>query len=249
MARLILENIVAENRLDKIRIIDVDNYVIGGQPTDDVDGAFTSSESARDLACTAKYTLDELLKLATGFDDHSGLIDTLWNSLRLANPVGMLGNSFDTKVFNKMWLSLNGEYISHAAYPILYDYLLTLDYKPNAQQLIQLPDARALVFRSQNKGRFTGVDEIAIGQYQADATQKITGKSGASVRYVGYPSTGVFYDEVTAAAGAAGAGNGVYFSNFDNSRVARTALEERVKAIGVHAQIFIGFPDKLEVSA
>lgn len=252
MARLLLENIVAENRLDKIRIIDVDNYVVGGQPNDDIDGAFTTSESARDLACTAKYTLDELLKLANGFNDHSSLIDSLWNSLKLANPVGMLGNSFDAKVFNSMWLSLNGEYIAHANYPILYDYLLSLDYKPNAQQLIQLPDARALVMRSQNKGRFTGVDEILLGQYQADATQKVLGEQFYVVlNMFDPPKSGALYvkDGSVGNYGSGTAGGATRTLTFDNSRSARTALEERVKAIGVHAQIFTGFPEKLEVSA
>lgn len=246
MARLLLENIVAENRLDKIRIIDVNNYVIGGQPTDDIDGAFTSSESARDLACTAKYTLDELVKLANDYD-------AIWNKLKLANPVGMLGNSFDVKVFNNMWLSLNGEYISHSTYPILYDYLLGLDYKPNAQQLIQLPDARALVFRSQNKGRFSDVTEIGIGQYQSDATQKLVGTltaiymgNGSTGQTSGPLQSGVAGNFVGVTAGTAQSAANI---NFDNSRVARTALEERVKAIGVHAQIFIGFSEKLEVLA
>lgn len=167
----------------------------------------------------------------------------LYAKLRLACPVGLLGSSVDVKPFNNHWLSLTGELIARSDYPLLYDYFLGLDYKPDSQQLIKLPDARGLVFRSQNKGRFTDVTEIGIGAYQADATQKVTGKSGASVRFVGYPSTGVFYDEVTVAAGAAGGGNGVYFSNFDNSRAARTALEERVKSLGTNAQIFIGLED------
>ena len=192
---------------------------------------------------------EQLIKAINVLINHSSI--NLWDKLKLACPVGMLGNSFDAKVFNNHWLSLNGEYISRVNYPLLYDYFIGLGYAPNAQQLIQLPDARALVMRSQNKGRFSDVTEIELSKYQSDATQKIAGHIGAvQIGQSGLPAGGAFnkstwtglYGQYQSLSTPT-TGNGIFSQYFDNSAVARTALEERVKSIGVHAQIFIGFGD------
>lgn len=258
----VLKNIVSENKLDKIRLLEPDHYVIGGQPVGEWDVP-NDNNAHYDLACTAQFALDAIENLTNGLADHNSdsaahkdirdLIALLWTNIKLANPVGMLSNSVDTKVFNSMWLSLNGEYISRANYTPLYDYLLGLGYVPNAQQLIQLPDARGLVLRSQNKGRFPDVTEIAIGKYQADATQKVYGTfTDISVASQALNATGAFalsqvFNENMVDTGVSREHWRAYF-NFDNSRVARIALEERVKSLGTHAQIFVGFPDKLEVT-
>lgn len=238
-----LKNVVSENRVEKIRLIDPEHYVIGGQPVGDWNTP-NDNNAHYDLACTAAYALAEIEKLRT----HN---DRLYEKLKLANPVGMLGNSFDTKVFNHHWLSLNGEWIARNDYPLLYDYLLGLGYKPSAQQLIQLPDARGLVFRSQNKGRFSDVAEIGLGQYQADATQRVVGTNNWQFMLGGGSINGAFtpgnhsgyHGMITVSASS---GQGAIGITFDNSRVVRTALEERVKAIGMHAQIFVGFGEIIE---
>ena len=189
---------------------------------------------------------EQLIKAINVLINHSSI--NLWDKLKLACPVGMLGNSFDAKVFNNHWLSLNGEYISRVNYPLLYDYFIGLGYAPNAQQLIQLPDARALVMRSQNKGRFSDVAEIDLGKYQADATQRVSGVNNWQFMLGGGAVNGPFgagnhsgYHGTFSTSTATG--QGAIGISFDNSRVVRTAAEERVKATGAHFQIFAGVED------
>lgn len=57
MAREFLKNIKSENRLEKIRLIMKDDYVIGGQPTDG-DAYFNSNTPFLDIACTMKFSID-----------------------------------------------------------------------------------------------------------------------------------------------------------------------------------------------
>lgn len=59
MSREYLENIKSENRLERIRLIQTNDPVIGGQPTDNGD-EFTSNTPLLDLACTMKFALDEI---------------------------------------------------------------------------------------------------------------------------------------------------------------------------------------------
>ena len=175
----------------------------------------------------------------------TGLTD-IYAKLRLACPVGMLGSSVDVKPFNDHWLPLTGELIARNDYTPLYDYLLGLGYKPDSQQLIKLPDARGLVFRSQNKSRFTDVTEVGIGEYQADATQKVVGEQlYVLLNAFTVPNSGaLFVKDGAAGAYGSGANSGATRTlTFDNSRVARVALEERVKSLGTNAQIFIGLKD------
>ena len=163
-------------------------------------------------------------------------------------PVGTILSSFDPAPFNKYFLSLNGELISAATRPLLHAKLKSLGFVEDGQGLIKLPDMRGTVQRAQNKGRFTGVDEILLGQYQADATQKVYGAfTDISVATPALSATGAFalahvFNESTVDTGVSREHVRAYF-NFDNSRVARIALEERVKATGAHFQIFAGVED------
>ena len=59
MSREYLENIKSENRLERIRLIQTNDLVIGGQPSDNED-EFTSNTPLLDLACTMKFALDEI---------------------------------------------------------------------------------------------------------------------------------------------------------------------------------------------
>ena len=67
MSREYLENIKSENRLERIRLIQTSDPVIGGQPSDNED-EFTSNTPLLDIACTMKFALDEIEKNKTGAD-------------------------------------------------------------------------------------------------------------------------------------------------------------------------------------
>lgn len=67
MSREYLENIKSENRLERIRLIQTSDPVIGGQPSDNED-EFTSNTPLLDIACTMKYAVDEIEKNKTGVD-------------------------------------------------------------------------------------------------------------------------------------------------------------------------------------
>ena len=162
-------------------------------------------------------------------------------------PVGTILSSFDPAPFNKYFLSLNGELISAATRPLLHAKLKSLGFVEDGQGLIKLPDMRGTVQRAQNKGRFTGVDEILLGQYQADATQKVLGEQFYVMLYMFEArTTGALFvkDGSVGYHNAHGTGSGATRTlNFDNSRSVRTAAEERVKATGAHFQIFAGVED------
>ena len=163
-------------------------------------------------------------------------------------PVGTILSSFDPAPFNKYFLSLNGELISAATRPLLHAKLKSLGFAEDGQGLIKLPDMRGTVLRAQNKGRFGDVAEIDLGKYQADATQRVSGVNNWQFMLAGGAFSGPFsagnhsgYHGTFSASTASG--QGAIGISFDNSRIVRTALEERVKATGAHFQIFAGIED------
>lgn len=62
MSREYLENIKSENRLERIRLIQTNDPVIGGQPSDNED-EFTSNTPLLDIACTMKFAVDSINKI------------------------------------------------------------------------------------------------------------------------------------------------------------------------------------------
>ena len=161
-------------------------------------------------------------------------------------PVGTILSSFDPAPFNKYFLSLNGERISAATRPLLHAKLKSLGFVEDWQGLIKLPDMRGTVMRAQNKGRFADVDEIGLGIYQADATQKVLGEQFYVMLYMFEARTtgALFVKDGSVGHYVPGTSAGSTRTlNFDNSRSVRTAAEERVKATGAHFQIFAGVED------
>lgn len=132
------------------------------------------------------------------------------------SPTPFYGNSAPSG-----WLPLDGRAITQSAYPKLF-----------ARYGSSLPDLR---------GRFVrglGGESAALGVYQADAMQNITGNisagSGNTQQFVdGATATGAFRviagtKNYTEEAGAGSNPSGV---TFDASRVVRTATENRPKNI------------------
>lgn len=163
-------------------------------------------------------------------------------------PVGTILSSFDPAPFNKYFLSLNGELISSTTRPLLHAKLKAMGFVEDGQGLIKLPDMRGTVQRAQNKGRFTDMTEILLGAYQADATQRYMGAMNDIVTSVNSAATFPFriyqevYDRIVDSPTDTMLHKRTYF-DFDNARSVRTAAEERVKATGVHFQIFAGIED------
>lgn len=99
MAREVLKDLIAENRIDNIRIIQTNDPVIGGQPNDN-ENEFNSNISARDLACTLLYALTEIIKVDE--KDIPAILDALGDSRtagasqRIVNEVNKLAKNAET---------------------------------------------------------------------------------------------------------------------------------------------------------
>lgn len=234
---------------DKISLIEKPEKVIGG-----VGGvANRQAQEFANRTTWLKEKVDNLGKDKVNITDFDAAIKALQkadqdiykyirNLIYMMYPVGSRRTSHIKLPQSKYWVDATGEWFAQPDYPELWAAYLA-EGRPIVKDLMQITDERGTVARAQNKGRFGDVVEVNLGGYQADATQKVIGRHGGTVRYVGYGSTGVFYDTATGMFGAVGSGNGVYIGNFDNSLVVRTALEERVKATGIHVQIFCGLGD------
>ena len=240
----ILKNVVSENRVEKIRLIDPEHYVVGGQPVGDWDTP-NDNNAHYDLACTAKFLIDEVMNLKT---DDIALKKYMRELVYLVCPVGTRRTSTFMQPSSKHWVTATGEWFRRIDYPELWDYYLTAN-RPIVNDMMQIIDERGTVARAQNKGRFAGIEEIDLGKYQADATQRETGNIGAvQFGISGFGVNGLYTIVDTGYKGiyetkATNTHNGVFTITSDNARVVRTSTEERVKATGVYVQIFVGLGD------
>lgn len=255
----ILKNVVSENRVEKIRLIDPEHYVVGGQPVGDWDTP-NDNNAHYDLACTAQFLIDEFMNLKT---EDAALKKYIRDLIYLVCPVGTRKTSHHYSPSTKYWQNVTGEWFREKDLPELWAYYVGLG-RPIVNGLMQAIDERGTVARHPNLGRFSDVAEIGLGQYQADATQRVVGTLGEFVYQderafdVGV-DTGVFdfkdpsiysrwggYSHVSKVQNIEhlqGGGNRRDGFIFDNAIVARTALEERVKATGIHVQVFCGLGD------
>lgn len=149
-----------------------------------------------------------------------------------ALPVGtMVG--FPVNKVPPGFLEVDGSVKSIAAYPDLAAFLGTaFNTGGEGAGNFRLPESRGEFLRGWDHGR--GVDAgRAIGSYQLDALQNITGKVGGQFRDTG-DATGAFANSVVATGNTAGTGQPAYTElDFDASLVARTASETRPRNLAV----------------
>ncbi|MCH4901276.1 MULTISPECIES: phage tail protein [unclassified Pseudomonas] len=154
-----------------------------------------------------------------------------------AVPVGAV-MAFPTGIVAPGFLELDGSVQSIATYPDLAAYLGTTYNKGDeGAGNFRLPEARGEFLRGWDHGR--GVDAgRAIGSYQLDSLQNITGQYSANngVQLAATGTVGGAFS-ATAAGGtqlpAGTASTGVINMSFDASRVARTSTETRPRNLAV----------------
>ncbi|WP_095138382.1 phage tail protein [Pseudomonas sp. Irchel s3a10] len=157
--------------------------------------------------------------------------------LKSAVPVGAV-LAFPTGIVAPGYLELDGSVQSIATYPDLAAFLgSTYNKGDEGIGNFRLPDSRGEFLRGWDHGR--GVDAgRAIGGYQLDSLQNITGQYAANngVQLAATGTVGGAFS-ATAAGGtqlpAGTASTGVINMSFDASRVARTSTETRPRNLAV----------------
>lgn len=161
-----------------------------------------------------------------------GDLDTLMLSLFPAGSVWM----FAMGTVQPGWLEMDGSIKKRADHPLLFAAIgTTYNTGGEAADEFRLPESRGEFPRGWDHGR--GVDAgRALGSYQLDASQKITGALGGAVQYRGGAglATGAFGN-------SSGGPNGNDYSggdpsryiDFDSSRVVRTAAETRPRNLAL----------------
>lgn len=149
-----------------------------------------------------------------------GVKDYIDESLPVGSTLLWMGD-----VAPKNWIFGRGQSFSSSEYPSL-----ALVYPS-----LSVPDFRGVVARGFDNGR--GFDQNrALGSYQEDATQKVMGNfaiSGFDASIAVTP-TGPFSIVQVGSVGFQGNNYAAYRATFDNSKVARTASENRMKNIAVN---------------
>ncbi|WP_232253723.1 tail fiber protein [Pseudomonas glycinae] len=159
------------------------------------------------------------------------------SQLKSSVPVGAV-LSFPMGVVPAGYLELDGSVQSIATYPDLAAYLgTTFNKGDEGAGNFRLPESRGEFLRGWDHGR--GVDAgRAIGSYQLDSLQNITGQYAANngVQLAATGTVGGVFS-ATAAGGtqlpAGTASTGVINMSFDASRVARTSTETRPRNLTV----------------
>jgi hypothetical protein len=147
-----------------------------------------------------------------------------------AVPVGG-SMMFHTPVLPQGWLELDGSIVTKSAYP---DLVLALTNNPNATQAV-LDDMRGVVPRGWDNGR--GLDpDRALGSYQDDAMQPITGSIDIQANYgnrirthsgigaLNSKGSGTTFND-----GSNGTQNKTTGISFDSAKIVRTSNETRMK--------------------
>ena len=133
------------------------------------------------------------------------------------------------------WLKANGAAVSRTTYAALFVAIGTSFGAGNGSTTFNLPDLRGEFIRGVDDGR--GVDAgRALGSWQADASQKITGTLGGAVQYRAgaLPATGAFNNGSGGYNGNDNAGSDPSrYVDFDSSRVVRTADETRPRNVAL----------------
>ena len=239
---------------DKISLIEKPEKVIGG-----VGGvANRQAQEFANRTTWLKEKVDNLGKDKVNITDFDTAIKALQQSdkdiykyirglIYMMHPVGSRRTSHIKLPQSEYWVDATGEWFAQPDYPELWAAYLA-EGRPIVNNLMQITDERGTVTRAQNKGRFVGLEETLLGGYQADATQKIVGINNWQFMLGSGQMTGPFgagnhsgYHGNFSVSTALG--QGAIGISFDNSRVARTATEERVKSTTVHVQIFCGLGD------
>lgn len=142
------------------------------------------------------------------------------------------------------WIKANGAAISRATYAALFLTIGTTYGAGDGSTTFNIPDLRGEFLRSWDDGR--GVDSgRSFGSEQLDATQRVVGKfrmahasglvSQATAGFVnpfeGTDGASAWRDQIESP------GSGFYAMEFDNSRSARTASENRPRNIALLACI------------
>ena len=161
-----------------------------------------------------------------------GDLDTLMLSLFPAGSVWM----FAMGTVQPGWLEMDGSIKKRADYPRLFAAIgTTYNTGGEAADEFRLPESRGEFPRGWDHGR--GVDAgRALGSYQLDASQKITGTLGGAVQYRAgtVPATGAFSNVSGGPNGNDNAGGDPSrFVDFDSSRVVRTAAETRPRNLAL----------------
>lgn len=120
--------------------------------------------------------------------------------------------------------------VSRTEYVRLFKVIGTLFGEGDGETTYGLPDCRGVVLRGLDSGRGLDPNRV-LGSYQADAMQKIYGRMNSVNRS---PIDGVFRADYDAFTTDTYKNSVHHFScSFDNSRVARTADENRMKNLAV----------------
>ena len=149
------------------------------------------------------------------------------------------------------FLICNGAIVSRIIYSELFAALGTLYGPGDGYATFQLPDLRGEFIRGVDDGR--GVDAgRALGSWQADASQKITGTLGGAVQYRAgtSPATGAFGNGSGGLNGNDNSGGDPSrYVDFDSSRVVRTADETRPRNVALLPCVFVGTPAAINFTA
>ena len=134
------------------------------------------------------------------------------------------------------WLEMDGSIKKRADYPRLFTAIgTTYNTGGEAADEFRLPESRGEFPRGWDHGR--GVDAgRALGSYQLDASQKITGALGGSLQYRGSAgtATGAFGNSSGGGVGNDDqGGDPSRVIDFDSSRVVRTAAETRPRNLAL----------------
>lgn len=98
----ILKNVVSENRVEQIRLIDPEHYVVGGQPVGDWDTP-NDNNAHYDLACTMQYALDKIEDMDD--DVRRMIFGVIYPTMLPTAPNGALfldGDSFDVVKYPRL---------------------------------------------------------------------------------------------------------------------------------------------------
>ena len=237
---------------DKISLIEKPEKVIGG-----VGGvANRQAQEFANRTTWLKEKVDNLGKDKVNITDFDAAIKALQQAdkdiykyirelIYMMHPVGSRRTSHIKLPQSEYWVDATGEWFAQPDYPELWAAYLA-EGRPIVNNLMQITDERGTVARTQNKGRFVGLEETLLGGYQADATQKVVGEQlYVLLNSFNVPNSGaLFVKDGAAGAYGSGANSGATRTlTFDNSRIVRTSTEERVKSTCIHVQIFCGLGD------
>lgn len=178
-----------------------------------------------------KASIAQLQNLQTSFEQKfNSIVDKINTDLNLVGFIFPYAG--DSEPSNGLLCS-NHEY-SRETYNILFAKIGTRYGIGDGVTTFNVPDLRALVIRGLDNGR--GYDPgREFGSYQADATQKVYGRFNSVDRS---PVDGVFRMDYRAFTTDTYKNTVSHYScSFDNSRVIRTADEERMKNIAFNYYI------------